>query len=76
MRRLRQALLLTVSTIGFCLVQLPLLPLLTRRLPVAAALVAVAVVLALVCLTLYARLILLLLVPEDESDAEGAGTRW
>lgn len=68
LRRLRHALLLTVSTIGFCLVQLPLTPLLTRRLPLAATLTATAVALALVCLTLYARLILLLLIPEAEID--------
>lgn len=72
LRRLRHALLLTVSTIGFCLVQIPLTPLLIRRLPLAAALTAVAVVLALVCLTMYARLILLLLVPEAEVEAERA----
>jgi uncharacterized membrane protein (GlpM family) len=75
MRRLRQALLLTVSTIGFCLVQLPLLPLLTRRMPLAAALVGTAVVLALICLILYARLILLLLVPEDEPPPVAATPR-
>lgn len=68
LRRLKHALLLTVSTIGFCLVQLPLTPLLTRRLPVAAALTATAVLLALVCLTMYARLILLLLVPQAEAE--------
>lgn len=69
LRRLRHALLLTVSTIGFCLIQLPLTPLLTRQLPLAATLAAIAVLLALVCLMLYARLILLLLVPEEELES-------
>lgn len=72
LRRLRHALLLTVSTIGFCLVQLPMTPLLARRLPLAAVLAATAVLLALVCLTMYARLILLLLVPEADVDAARA----
>lgn len=68
LRRLRHALILTVATIGYCLVQLPIQPLLTMRLPLAATLCAVAVGLSLVCLTLYARLILLLLVPEAEGE--------
>jgi ABC-type multidrug transport system fused ATPase/permease subunit len=69
MRRLRSALFLTLATIGLCLVLLPLMPLLTRRLFLAAMLTAVAVGLSLVCLAMYARLILLLLVPEAEADA-------
>lgn len=68
LRRLRHALLLTVSTIGFCLVLLPLMPLLTRWLPLAATLTLLSVLLALVCLTLYARLILLLLTPETDAE--------
>ncbi len=63
---MRHALLLTVTTIAFCLVQLPFMPLIINRWPIAAMLTAAAVVMAVVCLTMYARLILLLLVPEAE----------
>ena len=67
MQRLRQALLMTVTTIGMCMVQLPLMPLLTKRMALAATLTGIAVALSLVCLAMYARLILLLLRPRGGS---------